>query len=224
MSDKEHVWIPKLKQQLADKLISRREFVRYSALLGMSAGAAYMWAGKITGEPFAPPARAQDMPKGGTIKVSMRVPKVDSPHTFSWAFDSNIVRQVSGYLTRTGTDNITRPHLASKWEVTPDLKTWTFTMADVKWHDGEDFTAEDAAWNIKHCLDPKTGSSVMGLLKDILLNVTDSGKKDEKGAAIMDDRILGRQRHRGEGSQDPRPQSQGRRTSRCRSRSSTIRS
>src|SRR5688572_3341833 len=89
VSDKEHVWIPKLKQQLADKLISRREFVRYSALLGMSAGAAYMWAGKITGQSFAPPARAQDMPKGGTIKVSMRVAAVDNPHTFSWVFDSN---------------------------------------------------------------------------------------------------------------------------------------
>lgn len=184
MSDKEHVWIPKLKQQLADKLITRREFVRYSALLGMSAGAAYMWAGRITGEPFAPPALAQDLPKGGTVKVSMRVPKVDSPHTFSWVFDSNIVRQTCGYLTRTGTDNITRPHLASKWEVSPDLKTWTFTIADVNWHDGAPFTAEDAAWNIKHCLDPKTGSSVMGLLQDILLNVTDTGQKNEKGEAI----------------------------------------
>ena len=50
MSDKDHIWIPKLKQQLSDRLISRREFVRYSTLLGMSAGAAYMWAGKITGD------------------------------------------------------------------------------------------------------------------------------------------------------------------------------
>ena len=185
MFDKEHIWIPKLKQQLADRLISRREFVRYSTLLGMSAGAAYMWACKITGKPFVPPARAQDMPKGGTIKVSMRVPKVDNPHTFSWVFDSNIVRQSCGYLTRTGGDNITRPHLASKWEVSPDLKTWTFTMADVTWHDWAPFTAEDAAWNIKHCLDLKTGSSVLGLLQDILLNVTDSGQKNEKGEAVM---------------------------------------
>ena len=29
MSEKEHIWIPKLKQQLADKKIDRREFVRY---------------------------------------------------------------------------------------------------------------------------------------------------------------------------------------------------
>ena len=28
MSDKEHFWIPKLKEQLAEKQISRREFVR----------------------------------------------------------------------------------------------------------------------------------------------------------------------------------------------------
>ena len=40
MSDKEHIWIPRLKQQLADRRIGRREFIRYSALLGMSAGAA----------------------------------------------------------------------------------------------------------------------------------------------------------------------------------------
>jgi peptide/nickel transport system substrate-binding protein len=184
MSVKEHIWIPKLKQQLSDKLISRREFVRYSTLLGMSAGAAYMWAGKITGEPFAPPARAQDMPKGGTVKVSMRVPKVDNPHTFSWAFDSNIVRQSCGYLTRTGADNVTRPHLASKWEVSPDLKTWTFTIADINWHDGEPFTAEDAAWNIKHCLDPNTGSSVLGLLEAVLLKVTETGEKNDKGEPV----------------------------------------
>src|SRR5260221_7752617 len=65
MSDKEHIWIPKLKQQLADKKIDRREFVRYASLLGMSSATAYMWAGKITGEPFAPPAMAAEMPKGG---------------------------------------------------------------------------------------------------------------------------------------------------------------
>ena len=87
MSNKEHIWIPKLKQQLADKKIDRREFVRYSTLLGMSAGAAYMWAGKISGEPFAPPAYAQDMPKGGTIKIAQRVPKLENPHTFSWVYD-----------------------------------------------------------------------------------------------------------------------------------------
>jgi ABC-type transport system substrate-binding protein len=51
--------------------------------------------------------------------------------------------------------------------------------------DGAPFTAEDATWNIKHSLDPKTGSSVLGLVQDILLNVTDTGQKNEKGEAVM---------------------------------------
>jgi peptide/nickel transport system substrate-binding protein len=185
MSDKEHIWIPRLKQQLADRQIDRREFIRYSTLLGMTAGAAYFWAGKITGQPMAPPAVAQEMPKGGTLKIAMRVPKVDNPHTFSWIYDSNIVRQVNGYLTRTGVDNVTRPSLASKWEASPDLKTWTFTIADVDWHKGGPFTAEDAAWNIKHCLNEATGSSVLGLMKGYMLKEVDTGKKDDKGNAVM---------------------------------------
>ena len=185
MSDKEHIWIPRLKQYLADRQIDRREFIRSATLLGMSAGAAYMWAGKITGQPIAPPARAAEMPMGGVLKIAMRVPKINSPHTFSWIYDSNIVRQQCGYITRTGTDNITRPHLASKWEASPDLKTWTFTVGDFTWFDGRPLTSEDFAWNIKHCLDPATGSSVVGLMKGYMLNEIDSGKKDDKGNAIM---------------------------------------
>ena len=185
MLDKEHIWIPRLRQQLADKKIDRREFIRYSTLLGMSASAAYMWAGKITGEPIAQPALAQDLPKGGTIRIAARIPKIGSPPTYAWVYDSNICRQVCGYLTRTGADNVTRPHLASKWEASADLKTWTFTISDAKWHKGEPFTAEHAAWNIKHCLDPKVGSSVVGLMKGYMLKEVDTGQKDDKGNAVM---------------------------------------
>lgn len=186
MSDKEHIWIPKLKQQLADKKIDRREFVRYASLLGMSSGAAYLWAGKITGEPLAPPAMAQDMSKGGVLRIAQRIPKVDNPHTFSWVYDLNVVRQVCGYLTRTGVDNVTRPHLCEKWEASEDLKTWTLHIKkDAKWHKGADFTAEDAAWNIKHCLDPKVGSSVVGLMKGYMLKDVDTGTKDDKGNPVL---------------------------------------
>ena len=95
MSDKEHKLIGSLRQQLSDRVMDRREFVRYATLLRLSAPAAYMMAGKIAGEDFIPRAQAQDMPKGGVIKFAMRVPKVDNPHTFSWVYDSNIVRTVT---------------------------------------------------------------------------------------------------------------------------------
>ncbi|HEY0911600.1 MAG TPA: ABC transporter substrate-binding protein, partial [Bradyrhizobium sp.] len=113
----------------------------------------------------------------------------DDPHTFSWVYDSNIVRQVCGYLTRTGVDNITRPDLAAKWEASSDLKTWTFTIADRKWHDGRDFTAEDAAWNIRRCLADETGSSVQGLMKGYMLTEVDTGKKDDKGNPVKANQI-----------------------------------
>jgi peptide/nickel transport system substrate-binding protein len=185
MAERENIWIPKLKQYLADSKISRREFIRQSTLLGLSASTAYMWAGKITGQPLAPPVRAQDMPKGGTLKISMRVPKLDSPHTYSWVYDSNISRQVVGYVTRTGVDNVTRPHLCSRWEASDDLKTWTFTVADMKWHSGRPLVAEDFAWNIRRCLDPDTGSSVVGLMKGYMLKEVDTGQKDDDGNAVM---------------------------------------
>jgi len=185
MSTKEHIWIPRLKQYLADRKIGRRAFVRQAALLGMSATAAYTWAGKITGNPLVAPARAQDLPKGGILKISMRVPKIDSPHTFSWVYDSNITRQVVGYMTRTGVDNVTRPHLCASWEASEDLKTWTFKCADMMWHSGRPLMAEDCVWNLKRCLDPKVGSSVVGLMKGYLLKDVDTGTKDDAGNPVM---------------------------------------
>jgi len=185
MSSKGHIWIPRLKEYLAGRQISRREFIRTSTLLGMSAGAAYMWAGKITGRPIAPPALGQDLPKGGVFKIAMRVPKIDSPHTYSWIYDSNIMRAVCGYMTRTWYDNVTRPHLVEKWEPSDDLKTWTLSVRDVKWHSGRSLTAEDLAWSIKRCLDPTTGSSVVGLMKGFLLKEVDSGKKDDQDNPVM---------------------------------------
>ena len=115
MNDKyEHSYIPTLKKNFAEGKVDRREFLRTSTLLGLSAGAAYVFVGKVTGEDFVKPAEAA-MPKGGTIRMSMRVLDVKDPHTFSWGTDSNVVRQVCEYMTKTGTDNVTRPYLLESW-------------------------------------------------------------------------------------------------------------
>jgi peptide/nickel transport system substrate-binding protein len=184
MSERENIWVPKLKQYLADKRISRREFIRQSTLLGLSAGVAYMWAGKITGQPLAAPAQAQELPRGGVLKIAMRIPKIDTPHTTSWVYGPNITGQVVSYVTRTGVDNVTRPHLCSGWEVSDDLKTWTFSVADKSWHSGRPVTAEDFAWNIRRCLDPDTGSSVASLMSYLIKDV-DTGETDDDGNPIM---------------------------------------
>ncbi len=186
---REHAYIPKLKEQLCDGLITRREFLRYSTLLGMSATAAYAFAGKVTGQGFAPQARAEDMPKGGVIRLGHFVQEVKNPHAYNWLYPANIAGQVVGRLALTGQDNITRPALAESWEASDDLKTWTFKLRDIKWHNGRAFTADDVVWNINHILDPATGSSSVGLMKGYMLEDYDTGEKDDEGKAKMSTRL-----------------------------------
>ncbi len=49
------------------------------------------------------------------------------------------------------------PGLADRYEVAPDGITWTFYLnEDAKWHDGEDFTAEDVAFSFDFALADNT--------------------------------------------------------------------
>ena len=179
----EHPLVPTLKRQLVERQIERREFLRYATLLGVAAPTAYAFVAKVTGEKLIAPAEAQGaLPKGGTLRLAMRCQDLKSPHTYSWVESSNSARQVLDYLTVTGVDNITRPSLVEKWEPSPDLKTWTLRLRKtVKWHNGRQFTADDVVWNLKRVLDPKTGSSVVGLMKGFLLEDVETGEKDDKG-------------------------------------------
>lgn len=62
-------------------------------------------------------------------------------------------------LTKYGQDMSTQPDLATSWKASPDQKTWTFTLrSGVKYHDGREFTAQDAVKNIERVLDKTTGS------------------------------------------------------------------
>src|SRR5437588_447255 len=180
--DHEHVLLATLKRQLVDRQIDRREFLRYATFLGMAAPAAYAFAGRIAGQPLVAPAAAQNLPRGGTLRLGMRCQDLRSPHTYSWVESANTARQVVDYLTVTGVDNITRPGLVEKWEASPDLKTWTLKLRrTVNWHNGRQFNADDVVWNLKRVLDPKTGSSTVGLMKGCLLEEFETGDKDEKG-------------------------------------------
>jgi len=159
---KVHKAIPKLVDKLANGDVGRRDFLRTTTLLGLSATTAYTLAGKITGEPFVPAARAQGN-MGGTIRVSMNVKEISDPAIFDWSEKGNIARHVIEPLAQVGTDNITRPFLAERWEASDDLKTWTFHLRQgVKWNNGDDFIADDVIFNFERWMNPETGSSNYG--------------------------------------------------------------
>ncbi|NTI78057.1 ABC transporter substrate-binding protein [Rhizobium rhizogenes] len=48
--------------------------------------------------------------------------------------------------------------LASSYEVSADQRSYTFTLTDAKWHDGQAFTAKDAKFTVELAKNPKTGS------------------------------------------------------------------
>ena len=65
-----HPYIPELKDLLRTRKIGRREFLRSTTRLGLSAAAAYAMAGAVTG---VGQGMAQTPKKGGTLRVSMKI-------------------------------------------------------------------------------------------------------------------------------------------------------
>ncbi len=176
MTDRLHPIIKKAGREFADGQLDRRDFLRIATLLGIAAPVAYGMAG------LSAPVLAQAAPKkGGIVRIGMRVQDLKSPHTYSWIEGANAARQSLDYLTFTGIDNVTRPHLVEKWEASPDLKTWTLSLRkDVTWRKGRKFTADDVVWNLKRLLDAKTGSSTVGLLKGFILDEFETEEIDTK--------------------------------------------
>ncbi|MGO5542972.1 ABC transporter substrate-binding protein [Blautia sp. HCP3S3_H10_1] len=62
-------------------------------------------------------------------------------------------------LTAHDGENQVVPGLAKSWDYDEETYTYTFHLAeDVKWHDGEPFTAEDVKFTIEAIMNPENGS------------------------------------------------------------------
>ena len=175
-----HPEVPGLLQELRAGHVDRREFLRTVTLLGVSATAAYGMVGIVDKGAIVPQAKAAK--KGGIIRMAMAVQDLSDPAKFDWVEKSNISRQMAEYLTITGPDNVTRPMLAESWKPSDDLKTWTFHLRKgAKFGNGDELTADDVVYNVTRWLDPKTGSSILGLL-DAMVDTKDG--MDAKGKKI----------------------------------------
>lgn len=156
-----HPWIHELGEYMNQGKLTRREFVRYAALLGMSAAAASQMAGLT----WLRRASAAGIQRGGTLRVSAAVQKVTHPAQFSWINPSNQLRQVAEYLTYTDKDNITHPYLLKNWVASEDLKTWILNLIQgIKFNNGDEFTADDAVFTFNQWLNKDVGSSLLGMM------------------------------------------------------------
>ncbi|MFI8489622.1 ABC transporter substrate-binding protein [Streptomyces rubrogriseus] len=82
-----------------------------------------------------------------TVAVAQSVDSL-SPFLAVRLLSTSIHRLTYEYLTNyDAKDNHVIPGLATEWKSSPDKLTWTYTIrSDSKWSDGEQATAEDAAW------------------------------------------------------------------------------
>jgi peptide/nickel transport system substrate-binding protein len=94
------------------------------------------------------PAHAQQ--SGGTLNL---VIQPEPPGLMMGLLQNGPTQMVAGdiyeSLLRYDTNLDPMPSLAREWEVSEDGLTYTFHLhEDVKWHDGEDFTAEDVVFSV----------------------------------------------------------------------------
>ena len=150
-----------LVEQLKKGKMSRREFVRFAALLGISASAVSQMAGMVRPRK----AFAAKPKRGGTMRISAQCHKITHPANFAWTAPSNQMRQVGEYLTITDNMNITHPYLLNNWRVSKDLKTWTLNLRKgIKFNNGDEFTADDVIFTFNQWLDKDIRSSMLGLV------------------------------------------------------------
>ena len=175
--NKIHPLVNKASEELRKGNISRRDFLKFSTLVGMSLGAAQFLAACATATPA--PVVATDVPvavaptatsapaitRGGTLTCATRVERVDNPATFSLVSASHPWRHVIEYLTHTDPDGITHPYLLDSWKASDDLLTWTLVLRQgIKFNNGQELTADDVMFNFKQWLTESVKSSMFGAM------------------------------------------------------------
>jgi peptide/nickel transport system substrate-binding protein len=72
-------------------------------------------------------------------------------YNYSVGGGNNYARIMHSFLIATNEKSDLLPGIATKWEISGDGKTWTFTIRDgAKFHDGTPITAEDVWWSWMH--------------------------------------------------------------------------
>ena len=167
-----------------------------------AAAAATKPAASVTGTTAASPAAAASAAPAGTAasgtasatggktiasQIDKAAIKKGGHLTEAWNTDIRVLNPIvstdvySGYITSLLFDGLVvvdpdtldaAPRLATKWDVSPDGKTYTFTIKQgVKWHDGQPFTADDVKFSYDLYMDPKTGTPRAGTLNQHIASV-----------------------------------------------------
>ncbi|MGD8191186.1 peptide ABC transporter substrate-binding protein [Brevibacillus ginsengisoli] len=154
----------------------------------------FVAAGSLTGLVHAEAGTLQTSQKEKVLKLNLRS---DVPSTDPALAEDNtsiaIVRATFDGLTRTGVDGKPHNSMASKIDVSEDLQTYTFTLRDAKWSNGDPVTAYDFEYAWKHVIDPQSNANyayMMYSIKNAQKANRGQVKLDEVGIKALDDKTL----------------------------------
>lgn len=133
-------------------------------------------------------------PKGGELVRLWDEPSTLDPHLASDVGASVIIVEVFGGLVTLDRNLKLVPDLAEKWEVSPDGKTYTFSLRrEAKFHNGRVVTAKDFKWSLERATDPKTQSTTVDTYLGDIVGVKEKLKGESKeitGVKVIDDHTL----------------------------------
>ena len=89
------------------------------------------------------------------------------PHKMNDIYTANVTKQIFNNLVKMNKDMEIQKDLADGWE-NPDAQTWIFHLKKgVKFHNGEEFTANDVKFSLERVLDPKIASPGKRLVSEL---------------------------------------------------------
>lgn len=148
--------------------VSRREFLRYGSVLGLSAPL----LGGITGAVGfgISPNRATAGTPGGTVRYGQIVPAASiNPVTIADGGGITVLSQVGENLVLSAPDLTAQPLLAESWSTNADGTVWTFKLRqNVKFHNGNVMTADDVVATFDRLADPAMGSNALSVFTGLL--------------------------------------------------------
>ncbi|MFT5511145.1 MAG: peptide/nickel transport system substrate-binding protein, partial [Hyphomicrobiaceae bacterium] len=154
--------IKSLETLVKQGAISRRDFVKRAAALGVAAG---LPLSMMSGVAHAAPK------KGGKLRVGLgHGSTTDSldPGTHENGFSSMLVHSYNGYLTEVDPGGNLIPEIAAGYEATPDAKVWRFKIRQgVEFHNGKTLTPKDVVASLNFHRGEDSKSAGKGLLTAI---------------------------------------------------------